>query len=149
MEVILTQDVPGVGRKHDIKQVSDGYARNFLLARGLAVPATSGMKTKMAEQAQKAEAGREESFTADKELADKMTGVSVTIKVKPNKQGGLFAAVSERDIAKAVEEQLGIKIASDPLEIAAAIKAVGTHTVIFRPRPDVQTEFDVIVEPNA
>lgn len=144
----MIKDVPGVGRKNDIKQVSDGYARNFLLARGFAVAATAGAKTKVADQAQKVVADKEQSFSKDQATADKLTGASVTIKVKPNNQGGLFAAVSEKDIAKAVGDQLGIQIAAEPIEIADAIKALGVHTVIFRPRSDVQTEFDVIVESN-
>jgi len=155
MEVILLKDVHGVGRKGEIKQVADGYARNYLLALGLAKAATSGAKAEWEQQqTRQALQSEQQAGEPDRQVAllrqgfeESSTGLrQVRIQAKANAKGGLFSAISEEQIAQAVKEQLGISLQSDLLVIPEPIKNTGEHTVKYQVAPDKVAEFKVVVD---
>lgn len=146
MEVILLKDVRGVGRKGEVKQVADGYGRNYLLALGLATHASGGVKVKVAqEQSQKAEKQTRMAEELEQQVVA-LSGQQVRIATKANPTGGLFAAVNQDQIVRAVKEQLGITLQSDLLEMGEHIKHVGGHLIKYQVSPDKIAEFNVIVD---
>ncbi len=131
MKVILKQDVKGLGKKDEIVNASDGYAKNYLIPRGVAVEATTGNlnETKNKQQAQADKKKRE--LEQAKEFASKLNDKSVVIKAKSGESGKLFGAISNKDVADAIKAQYNIdidkkKIVMDP------IKAIGEHTAEIR-----------------
>jgi large subunit ribosomal protein L9 len=155
MEVLLLKDIRGLGRRGEVKRVADGYARNYLLALGLAKAATGGVKTAWErEQAQKAQKVENEMKNLDKQVAllrqgseGSPTGLrQIRIGAKANPTGKLFAAISGEQIAQAVKEQLGINLREDLLVMAKPIKQVGEHTVKYQASPEKVAEFNVTVD---
>lgn len=146
MEVILLKDVRGLGRKGEIKRVADGYGRNYLVALGMARAASGGIKVSVAhESVQKAEKQEKLASELDAQV-EQLKGQQVRIGAKANPTGGLFAAVSEEQIARAVMELLGIKIQPELIAIGEPIKHVGGHMVRYEIAPDKVAEFNVIVD---
>jgi large subunit ribosomal protein L9 len=127
MKVIFLQDVKGTAKKGDVKEVSDGYARNFLLGKGLAVEATaknmSDLAGKKASEQHKADVAREEAL----EAAAKVKGKTVTCKCKAGQGGKLFGSVTAGNIADVIKEQLGVDIDKKKVSVPE-IKAFGTYT---------------------
>ena len=146
MDVILLKDVRGFGRKGEVKPASDGYARNFLFPQGLAKAATnsaiSDLKHRKQEQDSRKLAKHEELLV----LAKQLTGRQVIIRAKTNKQGGLFATISERSIAEALSDMLGREIEDRSVIITGPIKELGLHTVLWNPAEDIKQEVTVSVE---
>lgn len=128
MKVIFTQDVKGSGKKGEVKEVSDGYARNFLIGKGLAVEATaknmSDLAGKKSSEQHKVDVAKAEAL----ENAAKLKGKSVTIKAKAGAGGKLFGAVTASHVADAVGQQLGIKTEKKKVVLSSEIKAFGTYT---------------------
>lgn len=146
MEVILLKDVRGVGRKGEVKQVADGYGRNYLLALGLVTQATGGVKVKVAqEQSQKADKQARLAEELDNQV-EALNGQQVRIGVKANPAGGLFAAVNEEQIVRAVKEQLGITLQSDLLRMDEHIKHIGGHLIKYQISPEKIATFNVTVD---
>jgi large subunit ribosomal protein L9 len=146
MEVILLKDVRGVGRKGEVKQVADGYGRNYLLASGLATQATGGVKVRVShEQSQKADKQARMAEELDRQVGA-LSGQQVRIGVKANPAGGLFAAVNEEQIVRAVKDSLGITIQAELLRMDEHIKHVGGHLIKYQVAPDKVAEFNVIVD---
>ena len=127
MKVIFTQDVKGSGKKGEVKEVSDGYARNFLIGKGLAVEANSknlsDLAGKKSSEQHKADVAKQEALDAAAKLKDK----SVEIKAKAGAGGKLFGAVTAGHVADAVAEQLGIKTDKKKVSLSSEIKAFGTY----------------------
>ena len=145
MKVILQQDVKGQGKKGQLVEVSDGYGRNFLLPRKLAVEATSdNLNTmKLQEKARRAEEARQRA--AAEEIAGRLKGLTVKIYAKTGKDGRLFGAISAAAIADAVKEQLGQTIDRRRVIIASPIKAAGDYTVTVGLHSEVSANLRVRV----
>lgn len=142
----MLKDVRGVGRKGELKQVADGYGRNYLLALGLAKAAIGGVKaTVINEQSQKADKQARLVEELDKQVAT-LDGQQIRVATKANPAGGLFAAVNEEQIVRAVKEQLGIDLQSDLLRMDEHIKHVGGHLIKYQVSPDKVAEFNVVVD---
>ncbi len=128
MKVIFIKDVKGSGKAGDVKEVADGYARNFLIGKGLAVEATakniSDLEGKKSSEAHKAELMKKEAL---KNAAD-IKGKRVALKAKAGQGGKLFGSVTAGNIADAVSEQLGIKTDKKKITLETEIKAFGTYT---------------------
>ena len=127
MKVILQQDVRGQGKKGQMIEVAEGYARNFLLPRKLAVPATAdAMNTmKLQEKARKAEEAR---LKAEAEaVAEKLKGAVVKLTAKAGANGKLFGAITSKEISEGLMSQHGIELAKQKIVVEEPIKAYGTY----------------------
>ena len=129
MKVILMQDVKGKGKKGQMIEVSDGYARNFMLPRKLAIEATADavntMRMNDKAAAEKAAKERAEAL----EVSKKLRAMTLVVKAKGGGAGRLFGSVTNQEIADALEKASGIKLDKRKIVIADPIKSVGTYTV--------------------
>ena len=146
MKVILRSDLDRVGKRGDIIDVADGYGRNYLLPRGLAIPATDGA----VDQAAKMRRARDLRDASDREAAQTIASTLVPkviqISAKAGKEGRLFGSVTSADIAEAVRTQTGIDLDRRTIEIDS-IKTLGEHTVTARLHSDVSFPIRVEVVP--
>lgn len=145
MEVILTQDVKGLGEKGQLVKVADGYGRNFLLPRGMAVLATVGNRKQMEDlrMVQSRRLRRQEKEA--EALAEKLAGVAVTLTAKAGEGGKLFGSVTGGDIVDALAKQ-GIVVDKRKVELEEPIKSVGEYTVPVRLLPGRTVDLHVKVE---
>lgn len=147
MKLILRSDVTGVGKRGDIVDVADGYGRNFLLPRGLAITASDGA----VDQAAKMRRARDLRDASDREAATTIASTLVpkiiAVTAKAGNEGRLFGSVTAADVVAAVAEQTGVELDRHDLEIEPAIKAVGQHTVTARLHSDVSFPITVEVTP--
>lgn len=137
MKVILQSDVKKLGKKGDLVDVAEGYARNFLIPRGLAVAATaSNLKSLEAQKSQEeAKAKREEAEA--KELAGRLGGLTLTIKAKTGESNRLFGSVTTGDIADELKSVHDIVVDKRKIELEEPIKALGVYQVPIRLHPGV------------
>lgn len=145
MKVILTQDVKNLGRTGDMKEVADGYARNFLIPKGLAVEATSGKIKETEEKKQSMEKQKKKELEQAEELKAKLHGRNLEIKVKVGESSKLFGAVTPKEIAGVIAEEMGIKIDKKKIELAEPIKHLGEYEVKIKIYPGVQAEIKLII----
>ena len=127
MKVILNADVKGKGKKGEIVNVSDGYARNFLLPRKLAVPATPEALNTMRQQEKARLAQEAAERAAALELAEKLKGCMVKIPAKAGNGGKLFGSVTSKEVSEALKAQFGFDIAKTKIVLADPIKSFGSY----------------------
>lgn len=127
MKVILLQDVKGHGKKGELCNVSDGYARNFLFPKKLAVEADNAALNELKNREQAAAHHKQEEINAAKETAAKLNGKTVTIKAKAGSNGKLFGSVTSKEIASEIAKSLGIEIDRKKMSVAD-IKNFGEYT---------------------
>ena len=143
MQVILTQDVKGTGKKGQLCKVADGYARNFLLKKGLAVEATSGavneMKAKQASKEHHAAVERQ----AAQDTADQLNEKTVKIFAKAGAGGKLFGSVTAKEIGEAVKKNLGVEVDKRKISVAE-IKAFGTYEAEIKLHPGISAKVYVV-----
>ena len=146
MKVILLEDVKSLGKKGDLVEVNEGYARNFILAKKLGLEATpknmNDLKLKKAHQDKLAAERLEEA----KSFAEDLKKVQVTLKIKAGEGGRLFGSISSKEIAQAAKEQLDLEIDKKKLVLPSPIKAVGTTMVPIKLHPQVTGELKVVVQ---
>ena len=145
MKVILTQDVKGQGKKDDVIEVSDGYARNFLIKNKLAVEATSAMVNSIKIKKAADEHRRAEEKAAALELAKKISGTIVTVKIKVGETGKLFGALNTQAVADALKEA-GYDIDRKKIVLPDVIKTVGVYEITVKPYAEVSAKIKVSVE---
>ena len=144
MKVIFLQDVKGQGKKGEIKEVSDGYVRNFLLPRGLVAPASEA-NLKMLEHQKLSEQRRKEKEKEEAQaLAAKLEQTTVVIKAKAGEGGRLFGSVTSKQIAEELEKQ-GIRIDRRKIAMDDAIRTLGVTVVAVNLHPDVTGKLNVHV----
>ncbi|MGH9165895.1 MAG: 50S ribosomal protein L9 [Acidimicrobiales bacterium] len=145
MRVVLRADVGGVGKKGDILQVADGYARNYLIPHGRAMKATAGVEA----QAKAMRRSRDLKDARDREAAEtvasKLVPMVIRLAVKAGPEGRLFGSVTVGDVADAVAAQSGIDLDRRRLRTDEPIKAVGTHEVAVKLHADVEFRLNVEV----
>ena len=129
MKVILKQDVKGKGKKGQMIECAEGYARNFLLPKGLAVPATADAVNTMNLQAKATAKADAEAKAAAMEIAGKLKECQVKVYAKGGDSGKLFGAVTGKEISAALKEQYGMEIDSKKLVLAEPIKTFGSYEV--------------------
>lgn len=145
MKVVLLQDVAGQGKKGDVINVADGYARNYLLPRGLAAPASKGKMAELAVQKESAARKSRQIEEEARELAARLSGVTVTIRAKAGEGGKLFGSVNNLDIAAALAGQHNINVDKKKLILKEPLKRLGTYRVAAKLHPRVQAEIGVDV----
>jgi len=144
MQVILRSDVPELGKRGDILDVSDGYARNYLVPKGLAMKATSGATAQAASMRRARDLRDAQDRSAAETLATTLVPKVITVTARAGAEGRLFGSVTAVDIAAAIEEQTGAQIDRRKLVLAEPVKSLGTHVVPAKLHADV--EFPVTVE---
>ena len=144
MEVILRQAVDTLGHTGDIVKVSAGYARNFLLPRGIAYEATPGNKKRLEQERARLEAAEGERRGKASELATRVEQVSLTFSARVGEEGKLFGSVTTADIAHELEKQ-GIHVEKRQIDLHEPIKALGVYRVPVRLHADVKPEVRVWV----
>jgi large subunit ribosomal protein L9 len=145
MKVILRADVPDVGHKGDVLDVADGYARNYLVPRGLAMAASKGALAQ-AEGMRRARAARDaRDREAAEELAGRLTPATIKIPARAGAEGRLFGSVTPADVAEAVQAQTGVEVERRRLHLEEPIRALGVHEVPLRLHPEVEVRLNVEV----
>jgi len=129
MQVILLENIKGIGQVGDIKEVADGYARNFLLPRRLARSANVGAIKDVEAVKVKKMAALDLAKDEAKAIAEKIEGTTVEMSAKANEKGTLFAAIEPADIAKELSKLAGAKVEESAIELDEHIKTVGDHEV--------------------
>ncbi len=149
MRVILTQDVKGTGKAGEVKDVADGYARNFLIPRKLAVPASAGA-LRGVEQRQQAESKRAAAEETDaRRLADRVSAEPIVVKARVGDQGRLYGSITSADVAEQLSRRLGQPIDKRRIELAEPIRQLGTFQVPIRLHRAVTANLTVDVQAEA
>ena len=145
MKVILTQDVKGQGKKDQIVEVSDGYARNFLFPKKLAIAADAKalneLKNKEASQKHKIDLERAEA----KALAEKLTAITLKLVCKSGSDGRLYGAVTAKDVADALQKDHGIAVDKRKISIPEPIKSYGKYNLDVKLYTDVSGKINLLV----
>ena len=147
MEVILREDVQSLGKAGQLVRVKPGYARNFLLPRGLAFEATEGNKKRIDAEARARSAKQGAEKAASEQLATQLGSITVTLRGKAGEEGKLFGSITAQDIASALSSQ-GFTVDKRKLELEHPIKTVGFHSVTVRLQSEVHVEVTVNIVPE-
>jgi len=132
MKVLFLKDVQGTGYKGEIKEVSEGFARNFLFKKKLAVVATDQVVAKMKQDEEKNIKNAEKELKLFQKKAGRIDGAEIEVEERANEDGGLYAAISKAKISKAIKEQLGVDLDPKQVRLDKPIKEVGEHEVRLR-----------------
>lgn len=146
MKVILKQDVKGLGKKESMVEVSDGYARNFLMPKGLAVEASATNINVMNTKKEAEKSRKERELAQAKALAEKLKSITVVIKGKAGENGKLFGSITNKDIADKLKKDFNIEIDKKKINLEDALKALGTTEVEVKLYPEVSTKMTVKIE---
>lgn len=145
MKVILTQDVKSQGKKGQLINVSDGYARNFLLPKGLAIEADAGamndLKNKESSRLHKIELEKQ----AANDIAKKLETITVKLQAKSGADGRLYGSVTSLDIANALEEQHKIQVDKRKIQLSDPLKTFGVHTVTVKLYTEITGKINVVI----
>ncbi len=145
MKVILLEDVKALGKKGEIVNVNDGYARNFILPKKLGLEATGKNLNDLKLQKANQEKVAQELLDEAKALGQKLEAGQIKLSIKIGEGGRAFGSVSSKEIAIAVKEQMGYDIDKKKVQLKDAIKTLGTHSVPVKLHPKVTAELKVIV----
>jgi len=145
MKVILLSDVKALGKKGEVVEVAEGYARNFLLPRKLVAEASKGALNLHVEQ-KRAQERRDASVLAEaKDLADKLAAAKLAVKAKAGGNGKLFGAVTNADVADAIHSSLSVAVDKHKIEIKSQIKALGSYPVEIKLHKNVVAQATINV----
>ena len=147
MEILLLEDVTGIGKKNDLLVVGDGFALNFLLPQRKALVATPTVRKRYADQIRKRAEEKEHEKQLQADAAQAIAGKTVTFARKASKTGKLYAAIAEEQISKALAEQHSLTVAADAILLPEPIKMTGTFAVQVK-MGAVQSTLSVVVTPQ-
>jgi large subunit ribosomal protein L9 len=143
-EVILMESIPGLGDLGDVVKVADGYARNYLLPRGMAEPVTEAARRRLEKKRKEEDVRRAQQRTEAEALAARVAGASCSIAVKTGAEGRLFGSVGSADIAEALKKQ-GIAVDRHAIRLEEPIRELGVFNVPVKLTADIATEIKVWV----
>lgn len=146
MKVILLQDVKALGKKGEVVNVNDGYARNFILPKNLGVEANGKNLNDLKLQKNNEAKVAQEHLDAAKKLAEELKAGKVVLTMKVGEGGRTFGSVSSKEIAEAVKEQMHLDIDKKKIQLKEQIKTLGTHIVSVKLHPEVTAELNVSVK---
>ena len=149
MKVILLEDVKALGKKGQIVNVSDGYARNMILPKKLGLEATPKNLNDLKLQKNNEKKVAQENLDAAKELAAELSAGKVELAIKVGEGGRTFGSVSSKEIAVAVKDQMQLDIDKKKIQLKESIKSLGTHIVTVKLHPEVSAELKVVVKEEA
>src|SRR5881409_1065421 len=144
MEIILREDVQHLGKVVEVVKVKDGYARNYLLPKGLAYPATEANKKKITYESERLAKQRADEKTAAESEATRLADVHLTFEVKVGEEGKLYGSVTASDIQRKLEE-MGIHVDKRKIDLAEPIRELGEYNVGIKIHPEVRPEVRVTV----
>ncbi|HMG42538.1 MAG TPA: 50S ribosomal protein L9 [Acidimicrobiales bacterium] len=144
MKVILRTDVNDLGKRGDILDVADGYARNYLVPKGIAIKASDGTQSQAKAMRRARDLRDAQDRSAAEEVATTIVAKVVTLTARAGSEGKLFGSVTASDIAAAVEAQTGVEIDRRKLDLPEPVKTLGTHVIPVKLHADVQ--FPITVE---
>ncbi len=147
MKVILQKDVPGLGKKDTAVEVAEGYARNYLIPKGLALPASSTALKRIAalRDAERRKHVREEDKA--REDARKLKAQGITIRAKAGEKGRLYGSITSKDVADAIREVIGVDVDRRKIELKDPIRELGEHMVTVRLFSGVSADVMITVVP--
>ena len=148
MKVVLLQDVKSLGKKGDVVNAATGYARNFLLAKGLAVEADAKAMNEVKTKQAAADYHKQQELEAAKKLADSLNGKTIKVKAKAGSAGRLFGSVTNKEVAAAINEQFQCDIDKKKVSLEADIKTFGTYGVEVKLPQGVSASLYVQVSEN-
>ena len=146
MKVILKEDVNKIGKKGELLEVSDGYARNYLLPRGLAEEATEGRQKEWEARRKGLALKADRAEKAAQETKRTLQGKQVVLKASAGESGKLFGSVTTTMIAQAIFAQLKIKVEKKDIRVSETIRQVGRYDLLVRLYSNVEAEMSVLVE---
>ena len=147
MRVILKAEVRGLGRTGDIKDVADGYARNYLLPKGLAIEATGGELKVLAQERQTEKTKKDRAHQDAEELAQRLGQVTLVFKLKAGDQGKTFGSVTAKEVADALKKEAKADIDKTKIVLREPLRSLGIHKVEVRLLSDVRANVTVAIEP--
>ena len=145
MKIVLLQDVKALGKKGTVVEVSEGYARNFLLPKKLGAPATADNLNTLKLQKANEERVAAAELAEAKDIAAKIEAGSVTVAIKGGENGKTYGSVSTKEIADAAKKQLGLDIDKKRIVLAEPLKTFGTHEAVIKLHREVQAKLKVKV----
>ena len=148
MKVILKQDIKGVGKKDQIINAADGYARNFLFPKNLAVPADEGNMNNLKAKKESKAYRKGEDLKEAKEIAERLKKITVKIAVKAGENGKLFGAVTAKEISETLKKDFGIEVDKKKVLLSESIKVAGVTTVELKLNEGVMAKVAVMVMPK-
>lgn len=146
MKVLLVQDVDNLGLAGEVKEVTSGYGRNYLIPKGLAVLATPGAMKEADLHRRRATERRDRIAAEMAALAEAINQTALTFQAKAGEKGRLYGSVTSGDIADKLADALGQEVDRRKIVLESPIKQLGTHRVNVRLGPDLTSSFDVVVE---
>lgn len=148
MQVILLEDVKKLGQKGQVIKVAEGYARNFLIPKGLAVEASKGKLKDLEKQNEVKAAQRKKAEDEARALGQQMEGLKLVIPTRVGDAGKLFGAINNKDIAEFLQNKHGFKVDKKKIILKAPIKALGEYGITIKLHPAVQVQINVEVVPE-
>ena len=146
MQVLLLKDVHALGHAGEVKKVTDGYARNFLLPRGLAIAATEGA-IRQAEKQREANSRRQaKALTEAQQFAQVLDGQSITFHARAGESDRLYGSITNAHIAEALTAQVGREVDKRKVDLEEPLKEIGTHAVTVRLAPEAEAKIIVVIE---
>ncbi len=145
MKVILLQDVEGLGKAGDLKDVADGYARNYLLPKGLAAGATPALMANRAQRIATEQRKLEKQVQQNQQQAERLGAVTLTFKARVGREGRLYGSITSQDIATGLREAEGIVIDRRLIVLPEPIRSTGTFTVPVKIAPKLEPKITVNV----
>jgi len=147
MRVILKTEVKGLGRVGDVKDVADGYARNYLLPKGLAIEATGAELRQLAQERDAEKAKKDRTHGDAEALAKRIAEITLVFKLKAGDQGKTFGSVTAKEVAEALTNEAKTEIDKTKVVLHEPLKSLGVHTVEIRLLSDVRANVTVAIEP--
>lgn len=148
MKVILRSDVANVGRKGDVLDVSDGFARNYLVPKGLALRATDGAIAQAAAMRRARDLKDARDREGAQEIARRLTPTVIRLSARSGPEGRLFGSVTAADLAEAVAAQAGVELDRRRIHLEEPIKSIGSHEIAVRLHTDVEVRLQVEIVPQ-
>lgn len=146
MKVVLTQDVPNLGKTGDIKDVADGYGRNYLLPKGFATLATKGLIKQAQERAEAQKKRDAKNRSEAEQLAQRLNGQTIRFTVRVGELDRLYGSITSGDIAEKLQQQTGVDVDRRKIELGDPIKRAGVYSVPLRLAAGVEARLNVVVE---
>jgi large subunit ribosomal protein L9 len=147
VRVILKAEIRGLGRTGEIKDVADGYARNYLLPKGLAIEATGGELKVLAQERQSEKTKKDRAHQDAEDLASRLGQITLVFKLKAGDQGKTFGSVTAKEVADALKREAKADIDKTKIVLHEPLRSLGVHTVEVRLLSDVRANVTVAIEP--